>query len=55
MKSLGYMFYDKSEATEIVARLLQPPRDRERLIWPDKYRPTSAPTGTGVGSALSAD
>ncbi len=38
MKGLNYMFYDKTEATEMVARILTPPRDRERLAWPDKYR-----------------
>jgi hypothetical protein len=36
------MFYDKTDATQIVARLLTPPDGRERLAWPDKYRPTTA-------------
>jgi 4-hydroxyphenylacetate 3-monooxygenase len=40
MKSLNYQFYDKSEAAAIVARLLTPPQGRERLAWPDKYRPS---------------
>jgi 4-hydroxyphenylacetate 3-monooxygenase len=40
MKSLNYQFYDKSEATAIVARLLTPPQGRERLAWPEKYRPS---------------
>ena len=39
MKSLNYMFYDKTHATQIVARLLTPPNGRERLAWPDQYRP----------------
>ena len=41
MKSLGYQFYDKTEATELVARILRPPQGRERLAWPERYR--SAP------------
>jgi 4-hydroxyphenylacetate 3-monooxygenase len=40
MKSLNYQFYDKQEAVDLVARILQPPNDRERLAWPDRYRPT---------------
>ena len=44
MKSLGYQFYDKTEATELVARILRPPQGRERLAWPERYR--SAPAGT---------
>jgi hypothetical protein len=40
MKSLNYQFYDKSEATAIVDRLLTPPQGRERLAWPEKYRPS---------------
>ena len=39
MKSLNYQFYDKADATAMVARILTPPNDRERLAWPDKYRP----------------
>jgi 4-hydroxyphenylacetate 3-monooxygenase len=39
MKALNYQFYDKTEAAELVARILTPPKDRERLAWPDKYRP----------------
>lgn len=39
MKSLNYQFYDKDEATAMVARILTPPADRERLAWPDQYRP----------------
>jgi len=42
MKSLNYQFYDKDEATKIVARLLQPPSGRERLAWPDQFRPEAA-------------
>jgi 4-hydroxyphenylacetate 3-monooxygenase len=42
MKSLNYTFYDKDEATKIVARLLQPPSGRERLAWPEQFRPEAA-------------
>lgn len=36
MKALNYMMYDKAEATDLVARLLQAPVGRERLAWPDR-------------------
>ena len=39
MKSLNYMFYDKAEASALVARILTPPNGRERLAWGDRYRP----------------
>ena len=39
MKGLSYQMYDKTEATELVARILTPPDGRERLAWPDRYRP----------------
>jgi 4-hydroxyphenylacetate 3-monooxygenase len=39
MKSISYQFYDKTEAAALVARILTPPNDRERLAWPDHYRP----------------
>ncbi|MGI9594591.1 MAG: 4-hydroxyphenylacetate 3-hydroxylase C-terminal domain-containing protein, partial [Acidimicrobiales bacterium] len=39
MKSMNYQFYDKDDATAMVARILTPPHDRERLSWPDHYRP----------------
>ncbi len=42
MKSMNYQFYDKEEATAMVARLLTPPQDRQRLRWPDRYRPVPA-------------
>ncbi|MGF1595502.1 MAG: 4-hydroxyphenylacetate 3-hydroxylase family protein [Acidimicrobiales bacterium] len=42
MKGLNYQFYDKTEAAAMVARILQPPTDRERLTWPDRYRPVVA-------------
>ncbi len=42
MKGLNYQVYDKAEAAAMVARILTPPRDQERLAWPDKYRPASA-------------
>ena len=42
MKALNYQFYDKDEATKIVARILQPPSGRERLAWPDQFRPEAA-------------
>ena len=40
MKSMNYQFYDKTEAAALVARILTPPSGRERLAWPDQYRPT---------------
>lgn len=42
MKGLNYQFYDKDEATAIVARILTPPDGNERLAWPDKYRPAGS-------------
>ena len=42
MKGLNYQFYDKTEATAIVARLLTPPDGTERLSWPEQFRPTAA-------------
>ena len=41
MKGVNYQAYDKEEATKIVARLLTPPAGRERLAWPDHYRPAA--------------
>lgn len=39
MKAMNYMGYSKDEATQIVARILTPPNDRERLAWPERFRP----------------
>ncbi len=41
MKSMNYQFYDKDEAAAMVARILTPPNDRERLAWPARFRPGS--------------
>ncbi|MGB5760584.1 MAG: hypothetical protein WBM50_26965 [Acidimicrobiales bacterium] len=41
MKSINYEFHDKTEATAMVARILTPPHDRERLAWPEQYRPSA--------------
>ena len=38
MKSINYLMYDKTEATELVARILTPPQDGERLALPDHLR-----------------
>lgn len=35
MKAANYQFYDKTEATELVARMLKPPQGPERLAWPE--------------------
>lgn len=42
MKGINYQFYDKTEAAEMVARILTPPRDRERLAWPEHFRPATS-------------
>jgi 4-hydroxyphenylacetate 3-monooxygenase len=39
MKALNYLSVDKDDAVRIVHRLLQPPDGRERLAWPDQFRP----------------
>ncbi len=44
MKGLNYQFYDCDEAVALVARILTPPTDRERLAWPENYRPAVAST-----------
>ena len=35
MKGINYQVYDKSEAVEMVARILKPPQGPERLSWPE--------------------
>jgi 4-hydroxyphenylacetate 3-monooxygenase len=41
MKAMNYEFYDKSEATAMVARILTPPSGPERLAWPEQFRPSA--------------
>ena len=42
MKSINYMMYDKTEATELVARILTPPQDRDRVAPPTSFRAPSS-------------
>jgi len=48
MKSLNYQFYDKDEAVQLVTRILQPPDGRQRLAWPEKYRPAPQPAAASI-------
>lgn len=41
MKSINYMMYDKTEATELVARILTPPQGRERIAPPSFGEPST--------------
>ncbi|MGI9612732.1 MAG: 4-hydroxyphenylacetate 3-hydroxylase family protein [Acidimicrobiales bacterium] len=41
MKGINYQFYDKDEATAMVARILTPPSEQERLAWPERFRPAT--------------
>ena len=38
-KARTYLFYDKTEAAQLVSNILQAPDGRERLRWPDRFRP----------------
>jgi len=34
MKGINYQMYDKADAVDLVARILQPPQDAQRVAWP---------------------